>query len=463
MTSGIITPGALNLAVNPLAHKPGDMIRAVNIESDQIGAKKKRPGYTTHLTSLASPVTSLFNWVRNDGTTFWNYALAGGTLFYSTQGTGDWTVCGNGTLTSGARVGYADTQGTSLIIGDGVTATRHTSDGTSFTNTSGAPVATDFVPYQGRMYALGTIALHYSTTGTPTDWISDSTSIDLPGGGAPKTAFKVADRIIATKTTGNMYRWDGFNLVDISTELGPTSPQSLAKIEDYVFYLNRLGQFGYNGDKPQIVSNPIEKIIYNDAGEGIVGTVFDNAPAVTHKYEYLTSVETVTDDLTDETISNAVTVYDYQIEEWWINSFAHRPTAWLSYRDASGNQQLIFGDTTGQCYTYGGTATSDNGSPIETVMEGFIHMNTLLDKKWSYFRASFNPGCEAQIQIAISNTFTRAKKNWITLGQALDGVVEYHFPESSRGPFLFWKITESSRSARMHFYGFEYDADIIKV
>ena len=45
---------------------------------------------------------------------------------------------------------------------------------------------------------------------------------------------------------------------------------------------------------------------------------------------------------------------------------------------------------------------------------------------------------------------------------ALNGVVEYHFPVDSRSRFLYWRVIESSRDARLHFYGFEYDADIIQ-
>ena len=99
--------GGLNLKTSPFLHKEGEMIRCVNVENDMMGAKKKRPGYNTYLTSLGAEITSLFNWTKDDGVTFWNYAVAGGTLHYSQQGTGAWTVCGNGTLTNNARPGYA--------------------------------------------------------------------------------------------------------------------------------------------------------------------------------------------------------------------------------------------------------------------------------------------------------------------------------------------------------------------
>lgn len=464
MNSGLITPGGLNLAVNPLAHKQGDMIRCINVTNDQFGAKKKRPGYSTYLGTVdGAYVYDLHNFTLDNGTQFWNYRNNNGTLYYSQQGTGAWTVCGGGTLTAATHIGVGTLENT-LIIGDGVAATRHTTSGTSFTNTTAAPIASRFVDYQQRIYAMGTSStLFWSTTGTPTSWTgSDSSSIQIPGAGKLLDVMKVTDRVITGKNSGVMHRWDGYNLFDLSTNLAFTSPYSVGNVEDYRIGLNRLGIFGFGGNRPEIMSNPVEKIIYNDAGEGIIGTTFDNAPGVIHKYEYMASIGTVTDDLTDHTTSNAILTYDYQADDWSVRTFANRPTSWLSYKDASGSQQLIFGDASGQCFTYGNNALNDNGSPIEVIMEGIIHMNTLQDKDWYWFRAMFNPGCEAQIQIAITDTFTKGKKNWVTLGDARDGAVEYRFPSGSTGKFLYWKIIESSRNSRLNFYGFEYEANLVK-
>ena len=437
------------------------MIRCLNVSIDQFGAIKKRPGYSLYLgTNSGQQILDLFHFRLDNGTQFWNYKNENGTIFYSSQGTSDWTLCGNGTFTAATHVGFGIMEN-KMIAGDGVGSTRHTTDGTSFTNTSAAPIASRFAEYQQRIYAIGTASdLFYSTTGTPTDWTSDSSSIHIPGAGKLLDVIKVADRLVTTKNSGLMHRWDGYNLYDLSTNLGFTSPQSVANVEDYRFGLNRLGFFGFGGDKPEIISNPIEKIIYNDTGEGIIGTTFDNAPGIAHKYEYFASIGTVTDDLTDETVPNAVVVYDYQADDWMVSTFANRPTAFLSYKDANGSQQIIFGDANGQCYTYGNGALNDNGSPIEVIMEGVIHGNTLLAKDWKYFRAAFNPGCEAQILVAWSNTFNKADKRWINLGQALSGAVEYRFPSGAQDRFLYWKIIESSRNSRLNFYGFEVEFSV---
>ena len=453
----------INNKLSPLLHKPGQTIRNINTEVDVIGGFKKRPGYVTYLSDLDAEITSLFTWQRNSGTQFWNYAVAGGSLFYSTQGTGAWTICGNGTLTSGARPGNTVLEDT-MVIGEGTAATRHTTTGTSFTNTTSAPIANWFTEYQNRIWAGGTASnLFYSTTGTPTDWASDSSSIAIPGPGRINGVFKAADRIITSKNSGIMFRYDGFNLVDLASNLGPTSFSSIGSVEDFKFYLNRLGGFGFNGARPEILSNPIEKLIYNDAGSGIAGTVFDNAPGVVHRYDWLTAVGTVTDDLTNETIDRCILKYDYQLDDWTTWNFANLPTAWNSYKDASGVQQLIFGDSGGQCYTFGGTALDDNGVAIDSVIEGVLHFDAPdLDKQFNYIRAFANPGCEGQFMVAPANTFTKDAKKWVSVGDLHDGFVEMRFPGDSEGRLLFWKFIESSRQSRFSFMGFEVDYDLIR-
>ena len=348
------------------------------------------------------------------------------------------------------------------MVGDGTAVTRHSTDGTSFTNTVSAPLAPQFVHYGQRVYAMGSVAFHWSTTGTPQDWTSDSSSIDVPGGGAPSTMFKVADRVTVTKTTGNIIRYDGYNVQDLATNLGPTT-KFVPEVEDYKFLLNRQGVFGYGGGVPEIVSNPIERQIFNDAGSGVVGTVFDNAPGIVNRYDLLYSVGTVTDNLTDETIADCILKYDYQLDQWSNWKFADRPTAFGTYVDASGDRQMIFGDTTGQCYTFGGNNTTDNGDPVEVVMEGVLHFNIPhIDKKFNYIWAFANPGCEARIQVAIGKSFTKATKNWVSLGDFNDGIAEMRFPAGSEGKLLFWKVTEASLNARFSLYGFVVDYDALE-
>jgi len=453
----------VNLKVQPLLHKEGDLLRSVNVETFPVGAKRKRPGYITYLGTMpnGSTVNGLFNWSKNNGTQFWNYAFSGGNLYYSQQGTGSWTICGNGTFNAAGTITNAVLKDT-LCVSDGVGSVLTTTDGTDFTATSDSPVSVALEEYHQRIFAAGTASdLFWSNVGTPTDWTNDSSSVLIPGAGKLASLFKTSDRIVATKNSGRMFRFDEYNLIDLSTNKGPTSNSAIGELEDYRIYPNRNGFYGYGGDKPELLSNAIERQIFNDKAEGIVGTTFDSMPGAVHQYRYYTTIGTVTDDLTDETIKDAVAVYDGQNNDWWNYKFANRPTAWLSFKDENGDEQLVFGGGS-QCYQISGTATSDNGSPIESVIEGVIHVASPdRDKEWREITASFNPGAQAKIQVGLSDTFTKPAKGWVDLGDAEDGVVNYHFPSGSRSKLLFWKVYDNSATTRYNFYGFSLDYDMV--
>lgn len=457
--------GGLNYYVNPLAKDDGEVIKALNVTSDFYGAKTKRPGYGTYLgTPDTSKVNTLFSWGKSDGTTLFNYRASGSALYYSAQGTGAWTLCANGTIGNGAHVGYA-ILGDTLVICDGVGSTRHTTNGTAFTDTTLAPVAVDAAEYQGRIYLAGTAStLFYSSAGDATNWqtsgTSDSSSFDIPGQGKLIRIPKVADKLNIMKNSNVMYRWDGYNLVDMSTKLGASSPYSLAQVEGYWFWLNRLGIFGYGGEKPQLLSNSVQRQIYNNANGGIVGTVFDSAPGAVYRYDYLTAVGTITDDFTNETITDALIKYDFNKNEFVNWKFANFPTAMTQYKDVSGNEKFIWGDANGQCYQLSGTANTDNGVPIEANITFVIHAGAPeLDKKWNWYWFFFNPGCQAKVQVAFSDIYTLSRLQWQELGDTTTGVLRGRF-NNARSKFLFVRIYESSRNSRFTYYGCSIDHEV---
>lgn len=453
--------GGLNYYLNPLLRNDGEPIRSVNMDSYHLGAKVKRPGYTTLLgTADGSAPTTLFHW-QKDASTYYLYRASGSALYYSTNGTGAWTVAGNGTISPGAKVGYAVLDNT-LIVGDGVGSTRHTTDGIAFTNTTLAPVTNNLCEFENRIYAGGTTNyLFYSTTGTASDWSTDSSSVRIPGNGTINLTVKANDRVLVGKHLGAMSRWDGYSLVSVPTELGPSSTYSVASREGFWFWLNYLGIYGYGGDKPQLMSNAIQPLIYNNSGSAI--TSFRTATGAVNKYDYYLSVGTTTEDYTHYTVNNCVIKYDYQKNEFLNYSYYNVPTAFLSFVDTSGNSRFIFGASGGQCFEVSGTATSDNGQPIESVLEFvFTGQQPDLEKKFNWYKAFFNPGNQAQVSIAVSDDFDTQKLKWIDLGDAYTGTVKYRFPQGNcRGRFLFTRIKEASTTSKLKFYGYSVDADIL--
>lgn len=459
--------GGINTYVNPLDQKEGNLIHAVNVDSQPYGAKAKRSGYTTLLGTVdGSAVTSLFSWTKDDGTTLFLYRKSGTSLYYSTQGTGDWTACGNGGF-SGEHIGYA-ILGNTLIMGDGVGSTRHTTNGTSFTNTTLAPVGEHFSNYQNRIYIGGTSStLFFSTANDATNWstsgTSDSSSLQIPGAGRINKLMNIANNLMVSKNSGVEYRWDGYNLVDRSTKLGPSSPYSVAEQERVTFYLNRQGIYMDNGVSMQILSNPIQNQIYNNDETGISGSTFGTAAGVVHRYDYFVNAGTITDSTTKIRIPNAILKYDYNKNEFTNFKLANTPTSYHSYKDATGVERLAFGDGSGQCYTLGGTATNDNGVAIDSYMEYVVHLGVPEnEKEWKVFVAFFNPGCQAKIAVACENTMVAGEKKWQDLGDTASGKVVFRFPSTAnRSSFLFVKIYESSKISKMVCYGFAVDANVI--
>lgn len=464
----ILNVSGLNIYLNPFLKNDGDLIRSVNLESYPYGAKSRRSGYTTFLgTADGQRVNSLWSWYNPATGTTNLYRASGSAVYYSLGGTGAWTLSGNGTISNGAYVGNG-ALGTVMIIGDGVGSTRHTGNGTAFTDTTLAPIASQFTDYQQRIYAMGTgSTVFYSTTGDATNWntsgTSDSSSLDIAGPGKLLSMFKAADRVIPTKTNGAMFRWDGFSLVDMATRSGPSSPYSIVEKEGVKYWLNRDGCQSYDGVRPTLISNAVQPQIYNKSGSAIVGSQFNIAAGEVYQDDWFLSIGTTTEDYTREQIPNAILKYNTKQNEFLNYQFANFPTAWHSYIDNNGVLQLIFGDANGQCYQLSGTATTDNGTAISSIMEVSIHMGIPeLDKKWVWFTGFFNPGCEANVQIAASDYFDKDKLNWINLGDAINGVVSYRFPIETRSKFLFVKITDSSKNAPLTCYGFTVEADPIK-
>lgn len=457
--------GGINTYVNPLAQNDGQLIHAVNVDSDPMGGKATRTGLQTYNSSLSAQVNTLFSWTKNDGTTLFTYAAAGSLLYYSLQGTGAWTIAGNGTIGAGAHVAY-DVLDDTLLIVDGVGSTRHTTNGTAFTNTTLAPVGVDVCEYQNRMYIAGTSSdLFYSSANDATNWstsgTSDSSSLKIPGGGKLSKIFKTADRIFATKNTGIINKWDGFSRADLATNLGPSSPYSFAKTEDYCFWINGLGHQGFGGDRPELLSNAVEKQFYNTSGSAVAGTQFASMPAGVHRYDYLATLGTITDDFVGITIPDAVLRYDYQKNEYLNWRFHVAPTAYHSFKDVNGNQTLLIGDATGQVYKQADNVYSDNTNPIPVDMI-FLNYGTRpdLDKEWKKLDVFFNPGCEAVVQYAVSNSLDKASLRWLNLGDVTAGKVRFRF-DRVRGHFLFLRVIDNSTTNRMVFYGYNIDFDYV--
>ena len=493
-------------ALNPM-QSDGQLVYGLNITSGVMvgnGAIAKRPGYKSYLQSLGTQINTLFSFPQNTGTSLFTYAAAGTQLFYSTQGTGNWTQANPGSIANGAYVGNAimqqgENSGTEfLCIGDGVNQLLTTSDGINFSLPEGgtAPIVQYLAPFHGIMYATdGTSnSLYISSLGDPNNWSDSGTSSAtieyLANYGACEGIFVAANYLIITRQKGNIFTYDDTTFIDTSTIYGPSSPRSIAQIDDYWFYINSFGATGFDGAQKQILSNPIQRQFYNRQGSGITPAAFGTAPSTSWYWYYLTAVGTVTDDFTGRTTPNAILQYDYQNNQWFDWSFANPPTAMHSYYDTNNVRQMIFGDATGQAYQMDMTQRSDNGKPIQTdavFVFTYDQQSTafsptsasalstaMYEKKWNWIRLFFNPGDEVNVQFAFSNSMSLQRLTWSeavlvkgrtkgTYWQCSDGVLEMRFPDNENNPrrsrFLFVRIYDYSATSQWQYNGCMLDAD----
>ena len=446
---------------------------------------------------------NLFSFPKQESNSLFLYRASGSQLYYSTQGTGNWTIAAGsaggdigGTITNGNYVGHAILNNV-LIVGDGAGSTRHTTNGTQFSNTTLAPVAQYLAQYHNRIYATdGTSSvITYSSYGSADNWSiaipADSSSFVVPEAGACSKPFIAGDRLIIPKNRGRMFNWDDYALTDMSTVYGPSSPWSIDRIDDYSMYVNQVGHFGFDGANKQLLSNPIQRQFYNRAATGIGASSWGTAPAGVYIWDYLAAVGTITDDFTGRQIPNAIIKYDYQKNQYMDWSFANAPTAFHSFIDAGTARQLIFADTTGQCYKLDPTLTSDNGAPIATEMVFLFTyasqsstftpsaaqtiFGSSYEKVWRWLRLFFNPGCEVNIQFAFSNSYTYQHLRWSEVinikpnangeyWQESDGVVEIRFPRNDINPprsrFLFLRIYDYSTTSQYTYHGCQIDAAV---
>lgn len=472
----VLSIGGLNTKINPLNLKDGDMLQCVNMENDLFGAKKRRGGLGTVLNNPdSSDVDQLFTWsLQTDnweaGTpNFYTYRLSGNVVYYSTNGTANWLPMGDGTVTGGTvgvAIAYREANlDTTLLVGDGVRTGLQSTTGTSFGSVGGSiPIGRYLETYANHTYIGGTASqVFQSTGGTPTEFnaAQGASGFNLDGGGKINGIFKTNDRLVITKSDGNMLRYDGFNTADFSSSsLSPASPRSIAEIEGYKFWANRFGVFGYGGDRPELLSLPVEKLLFNGEYGGIAGTALAAATGEVFKYKYLLSVGQSASGRNFDPIDNAILRYDIQLNDWGVWSTPRKITAMLTYRDINGADQLLLGDEDGKNYTYQEDKYTDNGSPIYSVME-FVITGGIpeTEKKWSYLWLHTNPGCLARVQIAYADAFTLGTKKWYDLGNCTDGFSEFRLPDGAQSRLLFVKITDQSITSRFNFYGFSYSAD----
>lgn len=414
--------GGMVRNISPFQVKAGDLKLILNWNCDtEIGALNVRPGYATFLDNPDSqPVQALIPFIdKTDTLTLFRVS---GTSIYKwtsgpTWGSSVKTVAGNtntiyddtgvtyndpnmiydGTVIGGLRMSYVSYYNKLFFANGADPLFYYDPDTTTFTTVTTGVVPTDckfLEVFQNRVFVAGTYEapsrLYFSRVYDGTDWTIDPTDasaassidVDPEFGGSIVGIKNVNNRLDIYKEHG-MYRWDGITLVRVPTNESATSSYSISDIEGLNYFTNRDSMFSYDGTQPSDIGFP-----NNDIIKGISGTVFSDLQSASFDFRYYLAVGNITDQ-DGNSYTNAVIVYDRRLNHFYLYSFYDNPYCWGVWVDPTTlENNLYFGDNTGQVYIFDDEATSDNGhaihARIETHLNHFGYPEMTKDYAWLY-------------------------------------------------------------------------------
>jgi hypothetical protein len=222
----------------------------------------------------------------------------------------------------------------------------------------------------------------------------------------------VNNNLVLHKSSGGIYLYNGNTISNPLQANNPAfnapgqasvSPYAIDQINGNEFFLNHDGVYIYTGGYPTNISYSVYDFIQN-----MDPSQYQKAPGIAFNQKYYLAIGTVTDNL-GYTIPNCILVYDYILNLWETCSFDTLPTTWCVVVDNSGQQQLLFGDSTGQVYQYN-IGIANNSQPANAILE--THYLTWgapeKTKEWQSYVINTNPGANFQLQTAVdwSNKWT---------------------------------------------------------
>jgi hypothetical protein len=342
-----------------------------------------------HIVIRPSATSDGSNYVQWLGST--SNVYANGSLKISTNSGSTWAATST-TLDAGfivylqtkCRMGHTVLYN-KMILGNGGDYSMQY-DGVTFANVTEAPRAKYWLTYKGRVYAFGVDYApsrgFFCKTADLTSWTNDPDDvttgnwfdIDNDYNGDVTGAEVIDDRIIVHKQYGS-YRLvpDEFGRVSeilpIPTMQTAASHYAISKLRGVSLYPSRNGVYGHQGVTPTLISKPIE-----DLYQGIVQTkIKDLCSGTWRDHYYLSAMGSVTEGArlgggVSRVFTNAVFVYNSLLNEWYLYSLGHQPTAFGTWLDSSDIENMYFGDSLGNTFKFG-TGTLDGTLPIHAEFE----------------------------------------------------------------------------------------------
>jgi hypothetical protein len=414
----------LNLGVSEYLNKEGECREAIGCDFSEIGALARFPGYTPYGTGLdASKVLGLYDFKTTAGATKW-IAGTGTVLYYDNAGT--WTSAHTG-LTTGLDMSFA-THLDTVIMANGTDVIHKSTNGTSWSDLGGTPPVAKYVlSFDNKFYALNlagyTSRMRWTDDGTIETWTATNiqdvaTNI---GVGDQLTGGAVNNNSLIAFKNYSTWKWDTYELLNLSSSVGCRAPKSIATIDAWTFFLSHRGLEVTKGSEPFRISNPIKD--YVEAISDItapVGWVDDNF--------YYLYIGTVT--VKGETISNAVLIYDYDNNKFSVKPMGVALNSAFVMTTSGNVRNMYVGDTAGQVHKFK-FGNNDNSSAIPFKWKSGPMMSGLPENKKDYqvLLVYSDRTAKEGVSVFYSVDF----KDFRPLGTANKVVNELKFPTGTRG------------------------------
>lgn len=463
----VVTNGSLTIAASEVSTTPSWVYKSFTT------APSLTSGTQYHIVLKAAATVNATNYYAVRNAT--NNVYSGGVFKYSTNSGTAYSASTYGDMAfilyrrSGVVSDYTILSN-KLIIGNGGDQTVYY-DQSVFTALTAAPIAKYWTNIYGRAVAAGVetspSAIYGSKTEDPTSWVNDATDpssgwsalVDPDNNGAITGIEKKAGRIIVHKE-GGLYKiiFDEYGvpqeIVDMENEASTLSNASIVASGEYNYYLSETGVFRGQGSNPDIVSLPLgdlfDNITYANGIASVAGVLGD--------FVYW-SVGNITEDdvFGGRTYTNCVITYNKRTEEWTLDTLAHAPTAYASFRNASNVLQLFFGDSAGNTFVFDGSTTDGmtlvgaDGTPIDGELRwtpnAFGDPAAVKTYGTIFFRSE--PGVAAEIAVIADHY------DVVSIGSLSQGFVDATIPDTLQNTReLEVVIYDTSRRAASRIYGF---------
>lgn len=375
-----LSGGVQARTVEPLA-LPNQVKNALNAEfSSKLGAITGRRGSLVQSTVVAAQaILSIFQWIKNDGTTKYLAAVSDGAgspkvdvFVNSAVFAGSWSKSLED-LTDAKDV-YAENFINQLIASNGVEAVKGW-NGTTWTAITNAPATGKFpAVYQQKYFLLTeTGYLHYSdiinSTGdgfTTTVW--NNRGINPNDGQKSKMLKRHRGRLVIFKEE-SIYRYDGSNEPEAVITVGTHSSKSVVLLNDLYFH-HPTGIYQMGVGEPVMISRSVQKYL-----DGMSNTNWTKVAAgkdLENVYYWIGDV-TIADPLEHDygtTYSNVVLVFNVYSQAWTVYT-GWDARAW-HYDETSG--LTYFGTSTGKIVQINKDYADVDGATINPITFEVVFM-----------------------------------------------------------------------------------------